>query len=124
MNKNQIKSRILSEIENKQVPDTQFLFSKQSLEIIPDVLNKLLEKEKKKFLKLLETNDKKINFSIFEDEDRLSYLFSLINHLESVNSSEKVRKIIDDFRAPYIDFGNEVAFSKRFYDMHVILRNS
>jgi len=34
-----------------------------------------------------------------------------------VNNDEKIRKIIENFEPKYIDFGNEVSYSKRYYEM-------
>lgn len=124
MEKHEIRSKILVELANKWVPDLKFLYSSESMEIIPEILNEFLEEEKTRFLNLINTPNEKISFSIFEEEDKLSYLFSLISHHESVNSSDRVREIIDNFRSPYIEFANEVAYSRRFYEMHVILRDS
>jgi Zn-dependent oligopeptidase len=40
----------------------------------------------------------------------------LLNHLENVNSSEKLRKIIETFRPKLEDFANEVAYSKPYFE--------
>jgi len=34
-----------------------------------------------------------------------------------VNNDDVIRKIIEDFEPKYIDFGNEVSYSKRYYEM-------
>jgi Zn-dependent oligopeptidase len=39
-----------------------------------------------------------------------------------VHSDEKIRNIIEDFEPKYIDFGNEIAYSKRYYEMLKIAR--
>jgi len=49
----------------------------------------------------------------------LSYFFELLEHYQGVNNDEKIRKIIEDFEPKYIEFGNEVSYSKRYYDMIV-----
>lgn len=120
----ELKNKILYELEISWIPDLAFLYSEKSLQVIPELLGELLDEEIIKFHKLLETPDSDINFEIFEDEDKLWHLFWLVSHLDSINSTDEVRKIIEDFRPRYIDFGNEVAYSKRFYDMHIICRNN
>ncbi|MDD2565472.1 MAG: M3 family metallopeptidase [Candidatus Gracilibacteria bacterium] len=120
----ELKNKILYELEISGIPDLAFLYSEKSLQVIPELLGELLDEEIIKFHKLLETPDSDINFEIFEDEDKLGHLFGLVSHLDSINSTDEVRKIIEDFRPRYIDFGNEVAYSKRFYDMHIICRNN
>ncbi len=61
---------------------------------------------------------------MFEDWSDLNYLFTLLGHYESVESSEQTRKIIEDFMPVYIDFINEIIYSKHFYEMHVYLRDN
>jgi Zn-dependent oligopeptidase len=46
----------------------------------------------------------------------LDYYWSLLNHLENVDSNEKVRKIIETFRPKLQDFSNEVAYNKKYFE--------
>ncbi|MDD3302850.1 MAG: M3 family metallopeptidase [Candidatus Gracilibacteria bacterium] len=65
-----------------------------------------------------------ITFELFEEFSLLDLFFSLLNHLQSVNSSEKIRTIIEEFEPKYVDFSNYVAYSKRYYDMLVFCRKN
>lgn len=118
-----LEQKVVDELDREDVPDFKLLCSEEILVILPSVLDKLLEIEKNKFYKLLEIKDENISFNIFEDDDRLTLLFGLIEHFESVNSNDITRNIINDFQPKYIEFVNEMTFSKRFYDIHVICRN-
>ncbi|EKE28954.1 MAG: Oligopeptidase A [uncultured bacterium (gcode 4)] len=121
---NHMKKIIMEELRKKWIPDFKVLFSKESIEVLPDLLLELLEGRKKIFAELLETPKEKISFEIFEDENFLNYLFMLLNHYEWVNSSDVLRKIIDDFRPAYMDFSNEVEFSKPYYEMFIHFRDN
>jgi hypothetical protein len=99
-----IKQKILQELENTKIPDLKLLFSDEVLDIALEVLNELLEEEKKDFDELLKIDDKKITFDIFLDFSRLDLFFSLLNHLQNVKSGEKIRNIIEEFEPKYVDF--------------------
>lgn len=114
-----IKQQVFSELKNTNFPDLKFMYSKEVLEISPEILGELLEEEKQDFYAKLETPDEEINFDIFEDFSELDYFFGLLEHYQGVNNDEIIRKIIEDFEPKYIDFGNEIAYSKRYYDMLV-----
>ena len=115
-NKN-LKQKIIKELENPDLPDLSFLFSEEVLDISNDLLSEFLTQEKKNFEEKLKIDNSKITFDLFEEESKLSFFWSLINHLNSVKSSDKLRKIIEDFEPKLTDFGNEVAYSKRFFEM-------
>lgn len=119
-----IKQKIIQELENPKIPDLKFLFSDEVLDLAPEVLEELLLEEKKDFDELLKTLDNEITFEIFQDFSRLDLFFSLLNHLQNVNSSEKVRNIIEDFEPKYVDFWNYISFNKRYYEMLVYCRKN
>gem|GEM_PF-2311179 len=60
-----------------------------------------------------------ITFETFIDFSKLDLFFSLLNHLQNVKSSEKIRNIIEEFEPKYVDFGNYIAYNKRYYEMLV-----
>ncbi|NDK09051.1 hypothetical protein EOM39_07485, partial [Candidatus Gracilibacteria bacterium] len=117
-----IKEKILKELENPKIPDLKFLFSKEVLDETATILLDLLKEEKEKFDSILKVKDTDITFELFQDFSRLDLLFSLLNHLNNVNSSDKTRKIIEQFEPKYVDFGNYISYSRRYYDMLVYCR--
>ncbi|EKE28336.1 MAG: hypothetical protein ACD_3C00074G0002 [uncultured bacterium (gcode 4)] len=119
-----MKETIIEELKKPWVPDFNALFNPEALKIVPEILVGLLDERKKIFSKLLSTPKEDITFEIFEDENLLHYLFSLLNHYEWVNSSDDLRKIIDDFRPLYMDFANEVDFSRPYYEMYLHCRDN
>ncbi len=119
MKKQQLKQKILQELNTNEIPDLKFLYSDEVLEITPEILEELLEEEKKDFKEKLKTESKDITFEFFEEFSILDFFFWLLDHLLNVKSSDKVRKIIEDFEPKLIDFSNEVSYNKRFYEMVV-----
>ena len=116
-----LKERILDELKNKNFPDLKFLFSEEVLDVSLDLLKELLEKEKQEFEKLLKIDNKDLTFDSFEDESPLDYFWSLLNHLENVDSSDKLRSIIESFRPELQDFSNEVAYSKDLFEKYLFV---
>lgn len=123
INFTELEKKVLFELNREDISDFGFLYGDEVLAIAMNLLDKLLQEERNKFYKLLETKDEDISFSIFEDRDRLSLFFTYLTQFELVNSTEEIRNIISYFQPRYIEFGNEMAYSRRFYDIHVICRN-
>ena len=119
-----LKEKIIQELQNPDLPDLKFLYSSEVLELAPEILEELLEREKQDFQNKLQTKDEDISFDTFEDFSLLDYFFSLLEHYQGVNSDDIIRKIIEDFEPKYIDFGNEVSYSSRYYEMlKICLKN-
>ncbi len=112
-----IKERISTELEKPDFPNLDFLYSPQVLQISEEVLDELLEKERQEFQQKLETPDTDITFELFDDFSELSYFFGILEHYQWVNNDDEIRGIIERFEPKYIDFWNEIAYSKRYYDM-------
>lgn len=121
---NNLKQKILNELEKKEIPDLKFLFSDEVLNISLALLRELLEEEKQDFEEKLKTPDEKITFDLFDDFSKLDYFWSLLNHFENVNSGDKIRQIIEDFEGEYVDFWNYIAYNKRYYDILVYTRQN
>ncbi len=114
-----IKEKIIKELEKKDFPDLKFLYSKEVLEVAPEILQELLEEEKLDFEKKLKLKNEEISFKIFNEDGILWDFWSYLNHLNSINSSEKIRKIVENFELKITEFTNEVAYNKRFFEMLV-----
>ncbi len=119
-----LKEKVLAELKKKDFPDLKFLFSEEVLEISSELLNELLDKERKDFYNLLKIDNKDLTFESFEDDGNLDYLWSLLNHLENVDSSDKLRKIIEDFRPKLQDFANEVSYSSELFEKYIYVDNN
>lgn len=118
------KEKIIQELKNKNFPDLKFLFSNEVLDMASEILEQELENEKVKFAEFLKLENSSLTFDSFEDESILDYFWSLLNHFESVESSDKVRDIIENFRPKLQDFSNEVAYSKPYFEKLQYVNNS
>ncbi len=112
-----IKKQILDALQNPDFPDLKFLYSPEVLAVSEEILWELLVEEQEDFQKKLKIPDEDISFETFEDFSILDYFFWLLEHYQWVNNDEVIRKIIENFEPKYIDFSNEVAYSKRYYEM-------
>lgn len=110
-----IKQKILKELQSNFFPNLEFLYSKEVLDISLDLLEELLEIDKKNFEKLIKIPYEKLSFDSFEEESLLDYFWSLLNHYKNVNSNEQIRNIIENFRPKIEDFWNYVAYNKPYY---------
>ena len=112
-----LQDRVLNELNKNDFPDLKFLYSDEVLNSSLEILRNLLKEEKEKFNAMLETPDNEINFDTFDYETNLWYFWHLLNHLQWVDRNDKIDKIIETFEPEYIDFANEVAYSKRYFQM-------
>ena len=114
-----LKQKVINELEKDTFPDLKLLFSDEVLDISLELLNKFLDEDKKKIKELLEVQNKDLVFDSFEDESKLDYFWSLLNHYQNIENTEKIRKIIEEFRPKLQDFWNEVAYSKDLYEKYL-----
>lgn len=112
-----LQQEIIQHLDNPGFPDLAFFTREDVLENSLEVLRNLLAEEKKDFEELLQKSLDSITFDDLEDDSLLDYFWSILNHLESVSSSEKTRKIIEEFMPEMQDFGNEIAYSKPFFEI-------
>ena len=113
------KQQIINELETHDFPNLKFLFSEEVLNMVPELLEEFLEEEKKDFDEKLKLDNSKISFSIFDEESKMSYFWSILNHFNNVASSDFLRKIIDEFEPKLVEFWNELSYSKRYFEMLV-----
>jgi hypothetical protein len=82
----------------------KIIFSEECLDEAPELLEELLEEDKQIFEEFLKIENKDLTFDSFEDESYLDYFWSLLNHFQNIENTEKIRKIIEDFRPKLQDF--------------------
>jgi len=115
-----IKNKIRAELSKKELPDLEFLFSKEVLEVAEELLWELLEEEKVDFEKRLETPDSEITFELFEEESILDYFTNYLYHLKWIFSTDKIRNIIENFEPKLVEYGNYISYNKRYFEMLVL----
>lgn len=110
-----MKTQLLNAIKQNWIPDFNLFLSSEAFEVLPSFLIELLKQEEADFQSLLQKENQNLTFDDFISESKLEYLRKILNHLDAVESSEELRKIIADFRPKYEDFLNEVAYSQPYY---------
>ena len=112
-----MKSQLLIELKKTWIPNFELFKSSEALTVLPDLLNELLSQEIADFEKILEKNAENLTFDELFIEGELGYLRNILNFLNSTEKSPEIRKIIQDFRAKYEDFLNQIAYSRRYYEV-------
>ncbi|MDP2090070.1 MAG: M3 family metallopeptidase [Candidatus Gracilibacteria bacterium] len=120
----ELKQKLIEELEKEGFPDLKFIFSDEILDIATKMLDEFLEIDKQKFEDFLKIQNKDLKFESFEDESNLDYFWSLLNHFQSVENTEKIRKIVEDFRPKLQDFGNYVAYNSDYFDKLIYVENN
>lgn len=119
-----MKTQIIEKLREKNFPDLKFFLQNEVLDLALEVLNELLEAEKKEFEKFLSIKNEDLVFDDLEDESLLDLFWSILNHFENVESSEKLREIIEEFMPKLQDFWNELAYSKPYFEKISFMREN
>lgn len=125
-----MKSQILNALSQSWIPDFSLFLSSESEKEVLALLFDLLEQEKNNFHALLaKLNDNTAreallnlpNDQLFEilelnvNENQLSTLWNLVNHLYSVGLAPNFREIIEQFQGEYLAFADEISYSQDYY---------
>ena len=125
-----MKSQILNALSQSWIPDFSLFLSSESEKEVLALLFDLLEQEKNNFHALLaKLNDNTAreallnlpNDQLFEilelnvNENQLSTLWNLVNHLYSVGLAPNFREIIEQFQGAYLAFADEISYSQDYY---------
>lgn len=109
--------QIVKEKLDEAILDFAFFSSEKVIDNASRILIKLLEEEKEKFYKKLACENEKVTFDDLEDESTLSTFFWLIEHFNSVDTSDDLRKIIEDFEPVFVAWENEISYNKRYFEI-------
>lgn len=112
-----LKEKIIYELTRRDFPNLKFLYSSEVLDYAPELLEEFLEEEKKDFDEKLKLKNEEITFDTFDEESEMSFFWSLLNHLLNVQSSDKLRKIVEDFEPKLMEFSNDISYNKRYFEM-------
>lgn len=125
-----MKSQILNTLSEFWIPDFSLFISSESEKEVLALLFDLLEQEKSNFRALLSklkdnsSREELLNlpndqlFEILElnvNENQLSTLWNLVNHLYSVGLAPNFREIIEQFQGEYLAFADEISYSQDYY---------
>lgn len=112
-----LKQRIFEELENPGFPDLEFLFSDEALAVMKDVWDQLLADARAGFQEVLSLEDKYITPRILFSRSRISYFHMLLRTLKELENNDLIRDILEDFKAKYVEYTNEIQYSRRYYEM-------
>lgn len=114
---NNVEKNILSQLHTKDFINLKFLFSTEVLDASLGLLNKLLELEKQRFEQLIKLPLESISFEdiLNIESTDLHYFWTILNHIASVNNSDKIRQIITSFEWSYIEFQNSKSLNKDYF---------
>ena len=125
-----MKSQILNTLSEFWIPDFSLFISSESEKEVLALLFDLLEQEKSNFRALLSklkdnsSREELLNlpndqlFEILElnvNENQLSTLWNLVNHLYSIGLAPNFREIIEQFQGEYLAFADEISYSQDYY---------
>lgn len=125
-----MKSQILNTLSQSWIPDFSLFLSSKSEKEVLALLFELLEQEKNNFRALLaklqdnSSREALLNlpnaqlFEILElnvNENQLSTLWNLVNHLYSVGLTPNFREIIEQFQEAYLVFSDEISYNQEYY---------
>ena len=125
-----MKSQILNTLSQSWIPDFSLFLSSESEKEVLALLFDLLEQEKNNFhtllAKLQDNSSREAllnlpNAQLFEilelnvNENQLSTLWNLVNHLYSVGLTPNFREIIEQFQEAYLVFSDEISYNQEYY---------
>ncbi len=110
-----MKAQLLHELQKGGIPNLSLFKTPAALTLLPGPLWELLEQEKTDFQAFLAKENESLTFDDFVKSFPLAYLWAILKHLDAVESSKEMRKIISEFRPKYQDFWNQVAYSQPYY---------
>ncbi len=120
-----MKHQILNTLSQSWIPDFSLFLSPEAEKEVLELLFDLLEQEKNNFHALLaklrdnSSREELLNlpndqlFDLLElnvNENQLSTLWNLVNHLYSVGLAPNFREIIEQFQEEYLAFADEISY--------------
>lgn len=118
----EIQDKILAELDEEWLPNLKFLYTDEVIENAPFVYSRLLKSREEEFEKLLETKDENINFDLIENftaNNKLWYLYNLIENYRYINWKDNVNHVYNDFQLKISDLGNKIGYSKDLYNIYL-----
>ena len=111
-----MKTKLLNELSKEWIPNLSLFVQSDALEVIPELLDELLNQDKQWFSNLLAKNNEDLVFDDIICEWKFCYLRKILNELSSIQDNAALRTIILDFMWTYQDFCNEKDYSVDYYN--------
>lgn len=111
-----MKTKLLNELSKKWHPDLSVFIQPEALEVMPELLDDLLNEDKQWFQDFLEIKNEELKFDDIPFDSKFLYLWSILDTLQSIRSAWALRGIILDFIWKFQDFCNERDYSVKYYN--------
>ena len=111
-----MKAKLLNELSKKWIPNLSLFIEPEALEVMPELLDELLNQDKQWFSNLLATNNEDLNFDDIICPWRFWYFWDILNTLSFIQDNPTLRTIILNFMWTYQDFCNEKDYSLEYYN--------
>jgi Zn-dependent oligopeptidase len=111
-----LQQKIIIELQKNELPDFDFLFSPEALEVALEVLKELLNNEKQNFNKIVEKKNQDVVFDDFITRKDYSYFFEIIQFGKLISGKKEFNSIIEEFEPILTDFNNSCLFNNDYYE--------
>lgn len=111
-----MKAKLLNELSKKWIPNLSLFIEPEALNVMPELLDNLLNEDKQWFNNLLAKNNEDLVFDDIICDSKFLYLWSILNTLLSIWNDWGLRDIVLNFIWKFQDFCNEKDYSVEYYN--------
>ena len=119
-----MKDILLEELKKESFPNLSLFLKDEALKELPKLLEELLDERKNEIDSFLRKKNENIKFDDLIHESLLSYLRTILHNLNQTNQNLELRNIISKFRSKIEDFENQLAYSKKYYNKILRIKNN
>ncbi len=111
-----MKEQLLNELSKKWIPNLSLFVQPEALKVLPELLNELLNEDKKWFQDFLAIKNEELKFDDISFDSKFLYLRSILDTLLSMWNGWELRDIVLGFIWKFQDFCNEKDYSVEYYN--------
>ena len=111
-----MKDRLLNELSKGWIPDLSLFVQPEALKVMPELLDDLLNEDKKWFQNFLAIKNEELKFDDIAFDSKFLYLWSMLDTLISMWDDSELRNIVLNFIWKFQDFCNERDYSVEYYN--------
>lgn len=119
-----MKIKLLNELSKGWIPDLSLFVQPEALKVMPELLNDLLNEDKKWFQNFLAIKNEELKFDDIPFDSKFLYLWSILDTLQLIWNAWTLKDIIFDFIWKFQDFCNERDYSVEYYNKLVWMDSS
>jgi len=111
-----MKEKLLNELSKKWIPNLSLFIDEESLNVMLELLDELLNEDKKWFQNFLAIKNEELKFDDIAFDSKFLYLWSILDTLVYTGDHPKLRDIVFGFVWKFQDFCNEKDYSVEYYN--------